>query len=261
MADGLGTTILASTVVAAIATALFNKFSKDKTDELTHITSSRKSWEDEMREGVIALRRFHDSEGNNKENNSDDSGRLQFQSYAEAKAFFKVRLNPDDKFDKNILGHFDKEENKVINIEGIEDEVARLLKHEWEKRKFETKKSNQYYLYYFLMVTIGTVVTCFCTDSFKSIFLKDRKDNLETIYLFKSIFLKDETPSIKDNLKDNLDLAVNLGLIVFILILFTLSYNIIYKYSFEECCLYKIRKKSSYFLCKKNFLFHLIFLL
>lgn len=119
------TTIIVSAIVSVIVayvTARANGYSKD-------VIAERKEWRDRIR--VLTIEAAHLMLSN-------DTGSPTFQNII---AEFRVRLNPDDKKDRAILETLNNAAKK--NRGSLRHEflarVARLLKHDWERAKSESR--------------------------------------------------------------------------------------------------------------------------
>lgn len=121
---------LFSGFAGSLITASITKSINEKNQKLKYVTEERQKWRAEIREETTKLAKnlFY-----NESNNESELERI--------KAFFKIRLNPIDDYDKDIIK---KLEN--INRDTINDFVLKiscLLKHDWERAKKEAKESNK----------------------------------------------------------------------------------------------------------------------
>lgn len=119
--------ILSSTVLATLISSYFAKMISDKANKLKHITKERKQWRDDIRKATVEVRKIGD------ENQKDKM----FKSIQEARTYFEIRLNPDDPEDNKLLECLNTKRNCITK--SFDKYVARLLKHDWERAKQETK--------------------------------------------------------------------------------------------------------------------------
>jgi len=192
--------LLGSGVIATIISTLFQKLSKDKTDKLNYITNERKIWREDIRKATVEIRKLAEK----KEVSND----CQFNSIKQAKAFFQVRLNPEDEEDKKIIRNLqdlakcideNKNENDIDKIlEKIEIGIACLLKHDWERSKYEVK-SNFYRKYlkfiiililsfvmFYLVLFFGKEDNNFLISSFLNIFSHIKISESSSIFIIRS---------------------------------------------------------------------------
>ncbi|NLZ34659.1 MAG: hypothetical protein GX889_07095 [Clostridiales bacterium] len=134
-----------SEIISAIIgflSGFITKSTQDKSNYLKYITEERKLWRDKIRELT-------------KELNETDN----YQDYKRIMVEFEVRLNPIDPEDEKIIKLLEilVRLSKVdADVEGIKNEltgrIALLLKHDWERAKFESgtisfyKRSRAYIL-------------------------------------------------------------------------------------------------------------------
>lgn len=118
------TTIIASiitSVIAAYATAKLASHSKD-------VTAERKEWRDQIRKLAVESARL-------MQLNDTKS-----QRFRDIISEFQVRLNPDDRDDKDILVTLRASMNaptKILQAKFLA-QVSRLLKHDWERAKSDS---------------------------------------------------------------------------------------------------------------------------
>lgn len=129
-------TIASALIGSSVISSIITTFSKEKNNELEYITNERKIWRDDLRSATVSLRRLFDSK--NKYSNIYNCTDLKFKSYAEAKVYFQVRLNPNDEYDNKILKYFN--DIDVTKIQCIELGIQILLKNDWERAKHEVLK-------------------------------------------------------------------------------------------------------------------------
>jgi CRISPR/Cas system CMR-associated protein Cmr5 small subunit len=160
--------ILGSSVIASLVTAIFTKSSKDKTDKLQYITNERKQWRDDIRKATVEIRKINDNEQKEK----------MFKTIQEAKTYFQVRLNPEDEEDNKLLACFETTNNKVTD--NLDEYVARLLKHDWERVKKETDR-NFIKIYYVTIIFIVLVFIIYPMSDWLG--LKEQQANIDVLIL------------------------------------------------------------------------------
>jgi hypothetical protein len=119
-------TILASTVIAAIVSALISWWNGERKIAIENITKERAKWRDKIRELTI--------ESVEALQNSDNA------KLVIIKSAFKLNLNPKDKEDQAIVNLINL--NETLNgseIEELTTRISLLLKHDWERAKRESK--------------------------------------------------------------------------------------------------------------------------
>ena len=119
-------TILASTVIAGIVSALISWWNVERRITIENITKERAKWRDKIREltaeAITALQ------------NSDEI------KLTIIKSSFKLHLNPTEKEDQAIVDLIDLNENiNEDKIKELSTRVSLLLKHDWERAKQEAK--------------------------------------------------------------------------------------------------------------------------
>jgi len=126
--------VLGSSVLTALVTALFTRKSHEETIALKYITEERAKWREKVKETMAVLNEaIHTPKLN--------SGRL--NKTRKASTYLKLSLNPDPKhsIDRDILECItslcDKPEYGGFVV--LEQKVALLLKHDWERAKIEAK--------------------------------------------------------------------------------------------------------------------------
>lgn len=125
------TSLLAGISITAIAGWVGSFFSLRKDEraiQMEQITKERTKWRDNMRkltEEIVATYYAH------KQSPMEEKA-------ATCRSRLVTALNPKDVHDKELLLHFDVLFNgKLSNIEVFTDRVALLLKHDWERVKWE----------------------------------------------------------------------------------------------------------------------------
>ena len=119
------TLILGSSVVAAFVTNLFTTHVANKKIEIENITQERAKWREKIRENACAVSKSI------LESNEKELLRL--------RSIFRLLLNPLDEEDGNIIKAItiapaDKVKEKEAEFT---ERVSLLLKHDWERAKFE----------------------------------------------------------------------------------------------------------------------------
>lgn len=121
-------------LLGVVVGVMVQKATADKKDYMDNVTKERKEWRDKIRELTIML---------NKEG----------ANYRRLKVEFQIRLNPCKKDEDNkIIKCFDEliQEDKALQhskketeeiIKEINERVAYLLKHDWERAKLEANKN------------------------------------------------------------------------------------------------------------------------
>lgn len=122
------TTIVTSAitaVVVAYATAKATSYSRD-------VVGERKEWRDKMRELAVDASRLM------------ESGETHSPAFHDIIAEFRVRLNPDDSDDNQLVDTLREcvEVPNVLLERKFLAQVARLLKHDWERAKAESRLFN-----------------------------------------------------------------------------------------------------------------------
>lgn len=120
------TILLTSTVISAVVAAFVTIWNADRKIGIENITQERATWRKDIREKTAAV---HDAIIGK---NDKDLQRLKVE--------FSVMLNPLDDEDNAILQSIkianDSEELK--QSEEFSRRIALLLKHDWERAKFES---------------------------------------------------------------------------------------------------------------------------
>lgn len=163
-----------SGALSGLITGWFAFGSTDKKNQLEHITTERRKWRDCMREIIPEF--LYGKE--------DINGEFKEISNSKRKAILaavKIRLNPFDENDIEIVSLMsDYIENQIPEIATkIEDAVARLLKHDWDRVRKETKMKSPFslgniaLLLIYLLIIRSEIYTLFfettmpqCTSTF-----------------------------------------------------------------------------------------------
>lgn len=124
--------IVGTGLVAALVSAIVSKVTSDKDSRLRYVTKERERWRHDLRKFVADVNEaFHSSVPQQR--------RLRV-----LRAEMQVRLNPDDPLDNRILATLDQliedGDNKLLSA--FNEQMARLLKHDWERAKLEASGSS-----------------------------------------------------------------------------------------------------------------------
>ncbi|WP_143159586.1 hypothetical protein [Paracoccus solventivorans] len=110
-----------TSIVVSYATAKLTSYSKD-------VTGERKEWRDQIRKmAVEAVRLMQLNE-------------TKSQRFMDIVSEFQIRLNPDDRDDKDILISLRASmngPNSILEAKFLA-QISRLLKHDWERAKSES---------------------------------------------------------------------------------------------------------------------------
>jgi len=125
------TSLLAGISLTAIAgwiSSFFALRKDERTIQIDQITKERTKWRDRMRDisAEIAMTYFEN--------------RIQLSpgGVAKLRAKLATSINPKDILDNEILSHFDDLfSGKRSNLEAFANRIALLLKHDWERVKWE----------------------------------------------------------------------------------------------------------------------------
>jgi len=122
----LGTTLLASAVVAAFVSALISGLISLRTTErsikVEHVTRERTKWRDKVRDRAAAVHHAATTEG------LDRLAALQLE--------FRLILNPFDPEDRKIIDMIillAEPQGRDAKLAEFGDRVSLLLKHDWER--------------------------------------------------------------------------------------------------------------------------------
>jgi hypothetical protein len=125
--------LLGSIVISAIISSIISVIISNKKNKLKYITNERKQWREEIREiskQIFIL--FNENESlTNQQKHEIEVLRLKL----------KLRLNPDDDYDLDIINSITelKKDFSSLKLYNFEKKISRLLKHDWERSKLETK--------------------------------------------------------------------------------------------------------------------------
>ena len=133
MAAELSTSIATALIagVAALAGAMVGAIASLRTNtrniRIENITKERAKWRDKVREIALAVHK--------------DAVRRDRTALDERHLEFSLILNPTDREDRAILNliHRLKSEADEIPLIELGDRIALLLKHDWERAKWEAK--------------------------------------------------------------------------------------------------------------------------
>jgi hypothetical protein len=113
-------TLLTSAIIAAIVSGLVALLTSERRIAAENVIQERMKWRDKVRELASEVRRSF----------IHDTARL-----TELRAQFSLRLNPHDRRDQQILALIAPE--NAGRVEEFTQRVALLLKHDWERAKYE----------------------------------------------------------------------------------------------------------------------------
>jgi hypothetical protein len=113
--------LLTSAVVAAIVSGLVVLLTAERRIAAENVIQERMKWRDKVRELAAAVRQAA------VEQNAD--------KLAELRAQFSLRLNPHDQKDQEILSLITAD--NAGRVEELTQRVSLLLKHDWERAKYE----------------------------------------------------------------------------------------------------------------------------
>ena len=118
-------TILASTVLAAIISAIVAAWTVQRKISIENITQDRRAWREKVRKKALAV---HDSLISRNE-----------ESLNRLRAEFRAILNPKDDDDEAIVSCISIPEKgkELERAEEFAKRIALLLKHDWERVKCE----------------------------------------------------------------------------------------------------------------------------
>ncbi len=114
-------TLLTSAVVAAIVSGLVTLLTAERRIAAENVIQERMKWRDKVRTLASAVRRAMAE---------TDAGKL-----AELQAEFSLHLNPHDQRDQQILALLAS--TKPDPIQELTQRISLLLKHDWERAKYE----------------------------------------------------------------------------------------------------------------------------
>ena len=169
--DILLSTLLTSTVVAAIVSGLVSFFQSERAHSVKLITSERSTWRSELKEAIVSLRKEF--------NISPTSGNV-----GESLACIESRINPYGKYDSsNDIAELEitsdktklstpqrmyflrdghiwaaleayRKERTLTTLDNLIDYLGLLLKYDWERSKSEAKL-NKYWIVAIIIFCIG----------------------------------------------------------------------------------------------------------
>ncbi len=167
--------LLSSTVIAALISAFVSILTHNKSNKLKYVTEERQRWREELRAAAVELRRIGnaDKAKEKKEDKEQDKekGRvcasdIRFETVAEAKTFFQVRLNPYDDEDNELLKLIVKQEGEQEekisdeNLNYLSKAISYLLKHDWERVKQETSTGKLIGICKLILVLVISSLVC-----------------------------------------------------------------------------------------------------
>lgn len=125
--------LLGSIVISAIISSIISVIISNKKNKLKYITNERQKWRKDIRQlsaRIFKLLNENKSLTNEQQNKLDN---LKFK--------LRLRLNPTDDYDEKIVNIIEKLKSDFSDeqMDDFKEMVSRLLKHDWERSKLETK--------------------------------------------------------------------------------------------------------------------------
>ena len=141
--------ILGSGVISAFVTQLFLKWKSDKQISIENVTQERKEWRVRIRELLLDLTTAFETKD------------IKLARRVEAELI--VRLNPEDQDDLAIINMFPAlyDDWKYDSLQEFSDRLAYLLKHDWERVKYEVNGRLTIYKLFLLLVAASISVYLF----------------------------------------------------------------------------------------------------
>lgn len=124
--------ILTSSVVAALVSGLVILWNSERKLVIENITKERTKWREKIREINLKISQAHQKKN--------------FDDIKSSGAELRLLLNPMDNIDRDILIEIPlliKQNSSQQDIERFSIKLSLLLKHDWERAKYETK--NRFY--------------------------------------------------------------------------------------------------------------------
>jgi hypothetical protein len=119
---------LGSSVIAAVVAGVFVQRTNDRNIEIDNTTKERTKWRDKIRDRALDVCQACDPQ--------------KTQKLKELRLVFSVNLNPQDDEDNGILDTIERlseGKNTKENLLEFSNRVSLLLKHDWERGKYESK--------------------------------------------------------------------------------------------------------------------------
>ena len=139
--------VIGSSVLASLVTAIFSKIYQSKAITVRYVTEEREKWRESLKLAMAELSGFVNLPDNNEE---------KLRSIREKSTYIKLCLNPSAKHvaDATALKKLDQICNSPSyrNFKKLEVEIQAILKHDWERVKFETQRLHLALLYFIASV-------------------------------------------------------------------------------------------------------------
>jgi len=126
--------IIGSSVLAALVTAMFSRVHQSRSITVRYVTEEREKWRESLKLAMSELSGFV---------NLPDSDESKLKNIRKTSTYIKLCLNPNPKHLADVTALSKIEElchspsYETFNI--IEKEIQSILKHDWERVKFETQ--------------------------------------------------------------------------------------------------------------------------
>jgi hypothetical protein len=126
--------VIGSSVLAALVTALFSRLHQSKSITVRYVTEEREKWRESLKLAMSELSGFV---------NLPDSDDSKLKSIRKTSTYIKLCLNPNPKHLTDVTALSKIEElchspsYEIFN--NLEKEIQLILKHDWERVKFETQ--------------------------------------------------------------------------------------------------------------------------
>ncbi len=129
-------TLLSSTVIAGAISAITLILTNNSKQKNKNITEERKQWRDNMRKFAPEFCQIISQKFMSK----NDKKRLVW-----LRSWFEINLNPYDELDEDILSTINNIDNDKASINIFNKQIARLLKHDWDRVKLENRNPIKLY--------------------------------------------------------------------------------------------------------------------
>lgn len=126
--------VIGSSVLAALVTAIFSKINQSKAITVRYVTEEREKWRENLKLAMSELSEFV---------NLPDTDEGKLKNIRKKSTYIKLCLNPNPKHktDSAALKNLDQICNSPSyrNFKRLEVAIQEILKHDWERVKFETQ--------------------------------------------------------------------------------------------------------------------------
>lgn len=140
--------IIGSSVLAALITAIFSRIHQSKAITVRYVTEEREKWRESLKLAMSELSEFV---------NLPDSDPNKLKNIRKKSTYIKLCLNPSLKHinDATALKKLDEicHSPSYKNFKKLEQAIQSILKHDWERVKFETQKMHLALIYFLISVT------------------------------------------------------------------------------------------------------------